>query len=236
MNEPVETVEPGATAPAHPGEAPGPPRLAETQASTDETPTVETPALTSAAETAWDSLPLLHLLAPLEERVRRLEEALALRRAAPAAAVPAAPAATAMPAPAPTNITDSPPVAAMAPITNLPDQPPSPLPPVELPRRNRTWLPLDILTEARVILRMFVDPRYSMSWSGRTIPLVLLALFLTSWWWVPLTSITGFGYLINKTADLAICFVLFKVLGHEARRYRRTAPDLPASMRLHDEG
>jgi hypothetical protein len=124
----------------------------------------------------------------------------------------------------------------MAPITHLPEPTPPALPRVELPRRSRSWLPLEILTEARVILRMLVDPRYSLSWWGRTIPAVLLGLFLTSWWWVPLTSITGFGYLINKTADLAICFVLFKVLGHEARRYRRTAPDLPPSMRLTDEG
>jgi hypothetical protein len=32
--------------------------------------------------------------------------------------------------------------------------------------------------------------------------------------------------------DLLLLYSMFKILGHEARRYRETAPDLPPSLRL----
>ena len=78
---------------------------------------------------------------------------------------------------------------------------------------------------------MYVDPRYSMPWLGRLLPLVLLAAFIASYYWAPFTSVPGVGWLLNKALDLLIAFVLFKVLGHEARRYRETAPDLPPGLR-----
>jgi hypothetical protein len=97
---------------------------------------------------------------------------------------------------------------------------------------RRTWLLLDTLAELRAILRMFVDPRYHMSLFGWLTPLLLAVAMLTSGWWLPLAAVPGVGWLLDKLVDLAICFVLFKVLGHEARRYRETAPDLPPHLRL----
>jgi hypothetical protein len=97
---------------------------------------------------------------------------------------------------------------------------------------QRMWLVWDTLAEARAILRMYVDPRYSLSWMGRTVPLILLAAFLTTQIWVPFSSVTWLGWIPIKAADLLIGFLLFKVLGHEARRYRETAPDLPPNLRL----
>jgi hypothetical protein len=97
---------------------------------------------------------------------------------------------------------------------------------------RRPWLLFEMLAEARAILRMFFDPRYRLSWFGRVAPLVLAAAIVTSWWWVPLTSIPIFGTLLDKTVDLVLAFVLFKVLGHESRRYRETSPDLPPNLRL----
>jgi hypothetical protein len=79
---------------------------------------------------------------------------------------------------------------------------------------------------------MFVDPRYRMSWAGRLVPLALAFAFVFSYWWVPGTSIPLVGFWLNKAADLAVAFVLFKVLTGEARRYRETAPDLPPTLRL----
>jgi hypothetical protein len=38
--------------------------------------------------------------------------------------------------------------------------------------------------------------------------------------------------ILDKIVDLALSYILWKVLIHEARRYRQTAPDLPRSMRL----
>ena len=40
------------------------------------------------------------------------------------------------------------------------------------------------------------------------------------------------GMIIDKAADLILAYFLFKLLSHEARRYRETAPDLPPSLRL----
>jgi hypothetical protein len=97
---------------------------------------------------------------------------------------------------------------------------------------QRMWLLADVVAEARVIVRMYVDPRYALSWMGRTVPLVLLVAFATAQWWVPFGSLPGVGWIPVKVAELLTGFLLFKVLGHEARRYRQTAPDLPPSLRL----
>jgi hypothetical protein len=64
--------------------------------------------------------------------------------------------------------------------------------------------------------------------------MMLLAAFLTTGWWVPGVNIIGIGRLIEKVVELLLGFVLFKVLAHEARRYRRSAPGLPAWLRLKD--
>lgn len=80
---------------------------------------------------------------------------------------------------------------------------------------------------------MFVDPRYQLPWTARVLPLVMLAAILTSKYWIPGSSIPILGdWLLVKLINLLLAFVLFKWLGHEARRYRRTSPDLPPSLRL----
>jgi hypothetical protein len=106
-----------------------------------------------------------------------------------------------------------------------------PTAPQPTPSRS-PWLLWDTIAEARAIARMFVDPRYQLSWSARILPLVLLAAILTSSFWVPGTSIYVLGGLIDKIVDVLLAFVLFKWLGHEARRYRQTSPDLPPTLRL----
>src|SRR5436305_1002667 len=40
--------------------------------------------------------------------------------------------------------------------------------------KRRGWLVMDIFAEARAIGRMFVDPRYHLSWPARIIVLVLI--------------------------------------------------------------
>jgi hypothetical protein len=49
---------------------------------------------------------------------------------------------------------------------------------------------------------------------------------------VPFASVPLFGWIPERVAQLVTAFLLFKVLGHEARRYRQTAPDLPRTLRL----
>ncbi len=99
---------------------------------------------------------------------------------------------------------------------------------------RRPWLLFEVYAELRAMLRMYVDPRYRLGWQGRTLPLLLVAAIATSWVWLPGTSILpGFvSTLYMKIFDLALAFVLCKVVHREVTRYRATSPDLPASLRL----
>jgi hypothetical protein len=97
---------------------------------------------------------------------------------------------------------------------------------------RQPWLLVDMLAELRAIFRMFVDPRYHLGWRGRLAPILLIAVILTSSFWVPGTGLTIVGPLFDKCLNLILAYVLFKILSHEARKYRETAPDLPSSLRL----
>lgn len=90
----------------------------------------------------------------------------------------------------------------------------------------------DAVAELRASYLMFVDPRYNLTWLGRFAPLALLAMFFFPWVWVPFAWLTGIGWIFEKIGQLVVGWVFFKVVVHEARRYRATAPDLPASLRL----
>ena len=98
------------------------------------------------------------------------------------------------------------------------------------------WLLLEILAEARAILRMYFDPRYRMTWVGRVLPIALLVAFFFPAICpgdLPLVGpLLAKISLLVKVVELVIAYVLFKVLAHEARRYRETSPDIPPSMRL----
>jgi hypothetical protein len=179
-------------------------------------------------------------MSPLELRIRRLEDALAQLQAMRAAegrittSQAAHPVPVATPAPAPAH---------QAPTDKLWDLGKRVLnTPVEVARNlgappgaissRPGWLTLESIAEVRAIFGMFTDPRYRLSWPARITPLALTALIVLSWWWVPFTSVPFLGLVLNKSIDLVLAFVLFKLLGHEARRYRETAPDLPPSLRL----
>lgn len=182
-------------------------------------------------------------LAPLEDRVRRLEDSLgrlqtldgleqrladrlqSIQRDPPAAAPPAAP-------PAP-GVLDAARALVSVGRTLLPTDP-GPARPAGAPRPSgpsREWLLQNVIAELQAVYFMYVDPRYQMSWLGRLLPPALLLAFLFSGWWLTLTT-CGLGTLVNKPIDLALCYALFKVVAYEARRYRETAPDLPPHLRL----
>jgi len=98
---------------------------------------------------------------------------------------------------------------------------------------RRSWLLVDAYAELRTMLRMFLDPRYRPSWPARIVPLVLLALIMTSWIWLPGTSFLppSLMTIVDKTIDIALAFLAFKILHREARRYREWVADLPALSR-----
>ena len=115
--------------------------------------------------------------------------------------------------------------AVVVPAVAAPAWPVQPRPPA------RPWAIREILAEFVAMVSMFFNRRYRFSRPGRVVPPVLLGLFLTTGWWVPYLS-CGVGELFRKPVELFLCFILFKLLGIEARRYRETAPDLPSWLRL----
>lgn len=192
---------------------------------------------------AWNDLPVASVLPPvapllapppdlLEDRIRRLEAELSRLRALPAshAAIQTAPQ---RPAP-PGHFWGDLGKRLIAPSGPAAAPPPRPegLAAMVPPAVRRTWVLLDALAEVRAVYCMFFDPRYHLSWLARLAPLVIVGLILTSQFWMPGTAIPFVGPVIDKIADLILAFGLYKYLSYEARRYRETAPDLPAGLRL----
>jgi hypothetical protein len=197
---------------------------------------MESPAVPVAAP-APVAIPVAWPAEPLEERLRRLEESLAqlhqIKGVPPGPGREAGHIQREPPPPASGARTSvfaqiGKRILAAAAVPSGPVTDPGAAP--EPARRPR--LLFDALTEARAIYRMFVDPRYRLSLTGRVMPLVLVVAIVFSYYWVPGTSIPVFGWLLNKAMDLVLAYALFKVLGREARRYRETAPDLPPWLRL----
>jgi hypothetical protein len=180
-------------------------------------------------------------LSPLEERVRRLEDALAQLRAVKAAEVRVAERVTLPPGhpPPPAAVPVIPPPSTAGMLLEAGKRwlgaaaSAARKAPGELKRAALFW---EAVAEARTIVRIYLDPRYRLSWLGRLVPPALVLVIVLSGWWVPGGSVPVFGTyfhpLLVKGIDLLLAFVLFKVLGYEARRYRETAPDLPPSLRL----
>jgi hypothetical protein len=174
--------------------------------------------------------------AVLEQRIRRLEDTLARLLAQPNAnpvmAVPASSSATGSSAGSPIVS-----AAAVAGVVSSVGQllsgekPGSETTAAVRAAVRRNWWLTEQIAEVRAIYRMYVDPRYRMSWVGRVVPGVLLAVFILSRWGF-LPSVPLVGWLLQTPFEIIVIYALCKVLGYEARRYREKAPDLPASLRL----
>ena len=164
---------------------------------------------------------------PLELRVRKLEEVIEeIQETRVTDRPPREP-----PREPPTALL-APPLDVSIPVAAIAPDPPTRPAPITKPADEKRWLLLEMWAEARAIQYMYFDPRYRMSWHAWFIPLILLAMFVTTGWWVPGADIIGMGRLITKAVELVLAFAMFKILGREARRYRETAPDLPAWLRL----
>jgi hypothetical protein len=99
---------------------------------------------------------------------------------------------------------------------------PSPDRPAPEPPR-RSWLLIEALAELRSIWRMYVDPRYRLTWEGKLFPLLIVALMAASWFMIG--SLPVIGSLLDRAVMLVLAFFLYKVLGREARRYQAMVPD-----------
>jgi hypothetical protein len=115
-----------------------------------------------------------------------------------------------------------PPVASIAPPPELP-----PVVVLEGKGGRQTWLIVDIFTEFRAMLRMFLDGRYRlfyMNWQTKVYPPLLLATMVFSW--LTISAIPIVGPALDKIAELILAFFLYKVLSREASRYREISPQM----------
>lgn len=96
---------------------------------------------------------------------------------------------------------------------------PAAAPPPARPAGPRPpWLMFELWGEFRAILGMLFDPRYRLRWSTRLVPPGLFGLMLFSGF--VLTRIPLVGLVLDKVVDLLLAFFVYKVLAREAHRYR----------------
>lgn len=184
----------------------------------------------------------------LEERMIRLEALLSRQfEVEPAERVPEPPVASAAPptaeiaAPVAAVVSDAPVAAVVsaAPVAQAVE------PASEFTPGRWRWLLLPTLFQAlsqafnnfRLFLRMYVDPRYRMSWLGRLVPLAFVVFFIISdmdlpfiGWFFFWNKLIG-GGLINKAILLLFAWLTVRVLSREMRRYQETIPDVPEALR-----
>ncbi len=92
--------------------------------------------------------------------------------------------------------------------------------------QHHPWLFFDAIAEARAIFRMYFDRRYRVSWIARMTPLLGCILLVLSW--LLISGIWLIGPIVDKVFDLALAFVVYKVLHREVQSYRFAIADLGA--------
>jgi hypothetical protein len=175
-----------------------------------------------------------HTVAALEERVRSLEETVAalkdtrkledrlvervtrrVERKQPASAIQAPTAALANAGKHLVPVA----VAAVQAQANAAD--------AQISQPGSPWLIVDIYSELRAMLRMFLDARYRvfyMTWQTKVFPPVLLGIMVLCWLWLASLPLGFLSTILDKMVELLLAFFLYKVLSREARRYRELKP------------
>jgi hypothetical protein len=92
--------------------------------------------------------------------------------------------------------------------------------------QHHPWLLFDALAEARAMFRMYFDSRYRVSWIARITPLLGCIMLVLSWLLV--SGIWLVGPIVDKSFDLILAFVVYKVLHREVQSYRFAIADLGA--------
>jgi len=87
-------------------------------------------------------------------------------------------------------------------------------------RVRSPWLLHELLADLAAIWRMFFDHRYRVAWSTWLAVICIVPLILTSGWWFLPAHIPAVGEILEKVMDFVLAFFLYKALSREARRYR----------------
>jgi hypothetical protein len=177
-------------------------------------PPVLAPSLEDRVGQLEDRVASLQDMRKLEDRVtERVSRRLERKQANPAIKAPVA--AVAEPS-------KPPPVAAIAPPPDLPQ-----IVVIEGKTGRQPWLIVDIFTEFRAMLQMFLDARYRvfyMTWQTKLYPALLLGLIVVSGFTI--SNIPLVGPVMDRLAELVIAFFLYKVLSREANRYKEIGPQI----------
>jgi hypothetical protein len=83
-----------------------------------------------------------------------------------------------------------------------------------------SWLAFDMVQEAVAVGRMLVDPHYHTAWITRVVVIAFAIGIFLSYLWVPLSSFSVIGPIMEKIANLLLGGVLFLALYCETRRYK----------------
>jgi hypothetical protein len=91
-----------------------------------------------------------------------------------------------------------------------------------------SWLAFDMVQEVTTVGRMLLDPHYHTAWSTRFFVIAFTIAIFTSILWVPLSSVTVIGSILEKLVNLLLGGVMFLALFCETRRYKewRNRPPL----------
>lgn len=96
---------------------------------------------------------------------------------------------------------------------------------------NHAWVFLEVVNEMRSIIRMVRDRRYRLSWFALIVPVG--AIFLVVLSWLTLGNIPFVGWMLDRTVDLLLALVVYKVLLREAKRYQEIMTYPPPIATIH---
>jgi hypothetical protein len=89
----------------------------------------------------------------------------------------------------------------------------------------RSWLLVDLWRELRLMVGMFTDYRFQVSWLARLTPVWLVAGLVLSWFF--LSGLPLIGFVAERVADVVVAVLCYKILAREAVRYRKEVAQKP---------
>jgi hypothetical protein len=120
---------------------------------------------------------------------------------------------------------------------------PSPPPPAPSVAGKRSWVIIEVFRDIRTGLGMFFDPRYRASWSAYISLMILAYVLVSHWLWslwagVPLLGLLSVpigipvvGAILDKAVGLVFALFAFKCLAREMHRYKEAISGRPTYSR-----
>lgn len=105
------------------------------------------------------------------------------------------------------------------------------LPGAEQPKRRR-WIDWPVVREARLVSRMYVDPRYSPTRLAQVgVPVLLGLLMLNYLFWQNLFNVIFISAVLERIGVMVVAVILYRILAAEMKRYAAVLDYLERSGR-----